>query len=191
MQEYLKEYIALAQALAGDERLTTFFLSVVEAVVRALRAGNKVLAAGNGGSAADAQHFTTEFVAKFKVKRAAYAAIALTTDTSMLTAWSNDEGFEGVFERQIEALGRTGDIFFGISTSGNSENIIRAITAAKQKGIVTVALLGGDGGRTKGMADLEFIVPSKNTPRIQEAHMLILHGIAEEVEKKMIAAAGK
>lgn len=191
MQKYIKESIALQEVLAGDEQLAAFFLDAVDAVVRALRAGNKILVAGNGGSAADAQHFAAEFVGKYKMKRAAYPAIALTTDTSILTAWSNDEGFEGVFERQIEALGRAGDVFFGISTSGNSENIVRALKAAKQRGVVAVALLGGDGGRTKGMADLEFIVPSKNTPRIQEVHTLILHSIAEEVEKRICAAAGK
>lgn len=191
MQEYIKESIALQEALVNNEQLAAFFSGAVDAVFRAMRAGNKVLVAGNGGSAADAQHFAAEFVGKYKIKRAAYAAIALTTDTSTLTAWSNDDGFEGVFERQLEALGKPGDVFFGISTSGNSGNIIRAIAAAKQKKIVTVALLGGDGGRTKGMADLEFVVPSKNTPRIQEAHTLILHSIAEEVEKKMYAAAGK
>ena len=191
MKEYIKESIVLQGALAEDQQLAIFFPSVVDKVFRALQAGNKVLVAGNGGSAADAQHFTAEFVGKYKMKRAAYPAIALTTDASILTAWSNDEGFEGVFERQVEALGRAGDVFFGISTSGNSENIIRAIKAAKQKKIIAVALLGGDGGRTKGMADLEFIVPSRNTPRVQEAHMLILHSIAEEVEKRMQSAAGR
>ena len=191
MQEYIKESIALEEALAKDQQLAIFFPSVVDKVFRALQAGNKVLVAGNGGSAADAQHFAAEFVGKYKMKRVAYPAIALTTDTSMLTAWSNDEGFDGVFERQVEALGKAGDVFFGISTSGNSENIIRAIKAAKQKKVIAIALLGGDGGRTKGMADLEFIVPSKNTPRVQEAHTLILHSIAEEVEKRMSGAAGR
>ncbi|MGC9968333.1 MAG: SIS domain-containing protein [Minisyncoccia bacterium] len=191
MQEYIKESIALEEALAKDQQLAAFFTGAVDAVCRAMQAGNKVLIAGNGGSAADTQHFAAEFVGKYKMKRAAYPAIALTTDTSLLTAWSNDEGFEGVFERQVEALGRAGDVFFGISTSGNSENIIRAIKAAKQKKIVAVALLGGDGGRTKEMADLEFIVPSRNTPRVQEMHTLILHSIAEEVEKRISGAAGR
>lgn len=191
MEGYIKESVALQEALLEDRSLAAFFSSAVHKVFRAMQAGNKVLVAGNGGSAADAQHFAAEFVGKYKIKRAAYPAIALTTDTSLLTAWSNDEGFNGVFARQIEALGKSGDVFFGISTSGNSLNIIQAIEVAKRKKIVAVALLGGDGGRAKGAADFEFVVPSKNTPRIQEVHTLILHSIAEEVEKRMYGAAGK
>jgi D-sedoheptulose 7-phosphate isomerase len=185
IREYLAESQALAGVLAKDAMLPQRFEKTVDAVVAAFKTGHKVLAAGNGGSAADAQHFSAEFVGKYKMVRDAYPAIALTTDASVLTAWANDVAFEGIFERQIEGLGREGDVFFGISTSGNSKNVIAALAKAKSMGLTTVAMLGGDGGEIRGMADIEFIIPSKNTPRIQEMHKLFLHSIAEEAEKRM------
>lgn len=185
IKEYLAESQALAGVLAKDATLPQRFEKTVDTVVTAFKTGHKVLAAGNGGSAADAQHFSAEFVGKYKMVRDAYPAIALTTDVSVLTAWANDVAFEGIFERQIEGLGKKGDVFFGISTSGNSKNVIAALAKAKSMGLTTVAMLGGDGGQTKGMADIEFIIPSKNTPRIQEMHKLFLHSIAEEAEKRM------
>ena len=187
INEYLKESIALQEELLKDGNFYGKYAKAIDAAVGAFRCGNKILAAGNGGSAADAQHFAAEFVGKYRMVRKALPAIALTTDTSILTAWSNDDSFDDVFARQIEALGKAGDIFFGISTSGNSKNILAAFATAKRMRIFTVALLGGDGGKAKGVADLEFVVPSKNTPRIQEMHMLILHSVAEEVEKRMVA----
>lgn len=186
IRDYLKESIALAEELLKDADLPEKFEKAVVATRGALAHGNKILAAGNGGSAADAQHFTAEFIGKYKIARRAYPAISLTTDTSAITAWGNDNTFDGIFERQIEGIGNAGDVFFGISTSGNSKNILRAFSTAKQKKIFTVALLGNEGGAAKGIADLEFIVPSSNTPRIQEMHTLLLHGIAEEVEKKLV-----
>ncbi len=184
---YIKESIALHEELLKDVSLPQKYAKAVEAVLGAFGRGNKVLVAGNGGSAADAQHFAAEFVGKYKMVRRALPAISLTVDTSTLTAWSNDNSFDDVFARQIEALGKPGDVFFGITTSGNSKNILAAFAKAKQMKIFTVALLGCDGGKAKGVADMELIVPSKNTPRIQEMHTLLLHSIAEEVEKKMCA----
>jgi D-sedoheptulose 7-phosphate isomerase len=184
ISKYIEESIALQRRLIKDKTFEKKFTKVVEVTLTTFITGNKVMVAGNGGSAADSQHFTAEFVGKYKMVRRPYAAIALTTDTSMLTAWSNDVTFDTVFERQVEALGKPGDMFFGISTSGNSKNILKALAKAKKMGIFTVALLGGNGGRARGMADLEFVIPSKNTPRIQEMHTLLLHSIAEEVEKR-------
>ncbi|MEK7479043.1 MAG: D-sedoheptulose 7-phosphate isomerase [Patescibacteria group bacterium] len=180
---YFKESSDLKAQLRLNEEFVESVVSATEAIGAALHAGKKLLVAGNGGSAADAQHFATEFTGRFKRLRKAYPAIALTTDTSFLTAWSNDSGFEEVFKRQIEALGKEGDVFFGISTSGNSKNILLGIEAAKKQNMKTIALLGRDGGVAKGRADIEIIVPSDDTPRIQEVHILVIHSICEEVEK--------
>jgi len=144
-------------------------------VVESLKNSGKLLVCGNGGSAADAQHITAELVGKYEKKRRALAAIALTTDTSMLTAWSNDDCFENVFAKQVEGLGKKDDVLIGISTSGNSENVIRALKAAKKLGLKTISFLGRDGGRTKGMTDIELIVNSNRTSRIQEVHELCYH----------------
>lgn len=160
----------------------------IEAVARqmaeALRRGNKLLFFGNGGSAADAQHLAAEFVNRFLVERRALAAIALTTDTSTLTAIGNDAGFDAVFARQIEALGRPGDLAIGISTSGNSPNVLRAVETAKRLGLGTIGFAGGAGGRLAGLADTVFVVPSAETPRIQETHITLGHalcGLAEDL----------
>lgn len=184
IEDYLKESIALQKKLLSDKKLSVNFSKAVNVTSDALYAGNKILAAGNGGSAADAQHFTTEFVGKYKMVRKAHPAFALSSDPSILTAWSNDNSFDEVFKRQIEAHGKPGDVLYVLSTSGNSKNILLAIKAAKKAGVFTIALLGSKGGKAKGMADLEIIVPSSNTPRIQEVHKLIFHSIAEEVEKR-------
>jgi D-sedoheptulose 7-phosphate isomerase len=181
---YFEEYLKL-----GEKMNDTVFTEPLEKLANALencfKNGGKLLIAGNGGSAADAQHFAAEFVGRYKKEGKGYPAIALTTDSSILTAWSNDYSFEDVFARQIRALGREGDVCICISTSGRSENIIAALGAASEMKLVTVALLGGDGGSMKGMADIEIIVPSENTPRIQEAHTFILHMVTEEVEKNI------
>ena len=154
-------------------------------IISSLKKGNKVLIAGNGGSAADAQHFAAELVGRFRLERKALPCIALTTDTSIITAWANDYNFETLFERQIEALGKEGDMFIGISTSGNSQNIIKAIKKSKELGLNTIALLGKEGGKTKGLADMELIIPSDNTPRIQESQIMILHIICELIENSL------
>lgn len=152
-------------------------------IERSLNEGNKIMIAGNGGSAADSQHFAAEFVGRYKVERRGLPCIALTTDTSIITAWTNDYGFETLFARQIEALGRKGDVFIGISTSGNSPNIIKAMEKAKELGMKTVSLLGKDGGKLKEMADVNIIIKNNDTPRIQECHITVLHIIAELLDK--------
>ncbi|AVB77141.1 D-sedoheptulose 7-phosphate isomerase [Methanococcus maripaludis] len=161
-------------------------IDAINIIVNALKNGNKILICGNGGSAADSQHFAAEIVGRYKLKRKGYPAIALSTDTSILTAIGNDYGFEKIFERQVEALGTVGDILIGISTSGNSENVINAVNLAKNKGLYTIGLLGKDGGKLNNLVDIPLIVPSNNTPRVQECHLTIYHVICEEVEKKLM-----
>lgn len=158
---------------------------IADAIIATYKAGGKVLLFGNGGSAADAQHIACELVGQFEMKRQALAAIALTTDTSILTAIGNDYGYETVFSRQVEALVNEKDTVIGISTSGNSQNVIRAIKSAKEKGAKTVGLTGNDGGLLAKTADLALVVPSRSTPRIQEAHITIGHIICMLVEKRM------
>jgi len=153
-------------------------------ITAALDLGGKVLLAGNGGSAADAQHFAAELVGRYRRERKGLAAVALTTDTSALTAIGNDYGFVSVFSRQIEALGREGDVFIGISTSGNSPNVIAAIKTAAASGLRTIALTGGDGGDAAREAQLAIVFPAKETPRIQEYHSIVLHIIAAVAEER-------
>ncbi len=187
LNKYLKESIALQGKVLKNKKIAVAFNAITDISLHALKNGGKILVAGNGGSAADAQHFAAEFVAMYKIQRRAHPAIALTTDASILTAVSNDYVFENIFSRQVEAHGRPGDVLFVLTTSGNSKNLIKAIRAAKSRGVTTVALLGKKGGKTKGIADHEIIIPSDNTPRIQEVQKLILHSIAEEVEKQHYA----
>ncbi|MCQ8211490.1 D-sedoheptulose 7-phosphate isomerase [Cetobacterium somerae] len=146
--------------------------------------GNKVLICGNGGSNCDALHFAEEFTGRFRKDRKALPAISL-SDSSHITCVGNDYGFDYIFSRGVEAYGKEGDMFIGISTSGNSANIIKAVEAAKNMGLKTVVLLGKDGGKLKGMCDYEFIIPGETSDRIQEIHMMILHIIIEGVEKIM------
>lgn len=160
--------------------------SIAKVIASILKQDGKLLIFGNGGSAAQAQHIAAEFVVRFKKNRTALPAIALTTDTSILTATANDYSFEKIFTRQIEALAKTGDIAVALSTSGNSPNVIQAIEKAKQLNLKTIALLGKDGGKLKGEADHEIIVKSNDVARIQEAHITILHIIAEIVENETL-----
>jgi len=183
IKESLMESAELKRAIA--ETMADSIEKAVDVICSALKSGKKVLLMGNGGSAADAQHIAGEFVGRFKKERKAIPAISLSTDTSILTAIGNDYGFEKVFERQIEALGEKGDVVIGISTSANSENVYRAMKLAKEKGLITIGLLGNDGGKIKGLSDIALIVPSKNTPRIQEAHITIGHIICEGVERRI------
>jgi D-sedoheptulose 7-phosphate isomerase len=155
---------------------------VADAAAASLAGGGRVLVFGNGGSAADAQHFAAELVGRFVRERRALAAIALTTDTSSLTAIANDYGYERVFARQVEALGRAGDVAIGISTSGRSPNVVAALRAARAGGLVTVALTGCDGGAAGASADIHVNVPAASTARVQEVHATILHVICELVE---------
>lgn len=156
----------------------------------ALNRGNMVLVMGNGGSAADSQHFVAEIVGRFKMERKALPAISLTTDTSILTAIGNDYGFDSVFSRQVEALAAPGDVVIGISTSGNSPNVLKALTLAKERGCRTVGLLGKDGGTIKPVCDLALVVPSEDTPRIQEGHTTIIHIVCDLVEKALFGSRG-
>lgn len=187
IRKQIKESISVKEALLESEELIGVIEKIVEMLSECLKSGSKLLFAGNGGSAAHAQHFAAEFVGKYdKRERRAFPAIALTTDTSFLTAWSNDYAFDTVFERQVEALANKGDVLIVLSTSGNSLNLIKAVELAKQKGVKTIALLGKRGGKIKGMTDIELIVPSDETPRIQEAHTLLVHVITEGVERNLI-----
>lgn len=167
------------------EALQTDFEAIIEKCARAITAGNKIMFFGNGGSAADAQHLATELSVRFINDRAPIAGLALTTDTSTLTAAGNDYGFEHIFSRQIEALGQEGDIAIAISTSGNSLNIIKAIEAANSKNITTIGLSGRDGGRMRTLCSHILVVPSQTTSRIQEMHILIGHMLCGSLEKKL------
>jgi D-sedoheptulose 7-phosphate isomerase len=166
-------------ARGGDHQA---LLHAIEAIARAFRSGHRVLVFGNGGSAADAQHFAAEFVGRFQRERRALAAVALTTDTSILTAIGNDYAYDRVFARQIEALGESGDIAFGITTSGGSANVIEAFRIARARGLTTVALTGRDGGEAGRAADIHVNVPDDSTARAQEVHRTLLHAICEIVE---------
>ena len=156
-----------------------------QAIIHAYRAKHKILIAGNGGSAADSQHLAAEFVNRFNFDRPGLPAIALTTDTSILTSVSNDSGFNMLFSRQIEALGMEGDLFLGLSTSGNSPNIIEALSVCRKEKIFSIGLSGSDGGKMKDLCDICIMVPSDETPRIQEAHILIGHIICSLVEEEL------
>lgn len=156
-------------------------------LVGALKAGNKVLIMGNGGSAADAQHFAAELVGRYLLDREPLPALALSTDTSILTSVSNDYGFEEVFSRQVRAFAVPGDVVIGISTSGNSKNVYNALVAARQMRCTTLGLLGNDGGTLAGIVDLALVVPVKETPHIQEAHVTMIHILCDLIEKHLAA----
>ncbi|MEJ2200832.1 MAG: D-sedoheptulose 7-phosphate isomerase [Desulfuromonadaceae bacterium] len=167
------------------EQLSGNISACVRLLADGLAAGNKLLVMGNGGSAADSQHMAAEFVGRFLMERKALPAIALTTDTSILTAVGNDYGYDEIFKRQVEALAQPGDLVLGISTSGNSGNIVRALEAAKALGCKTIGLLGRDGGAIAPLVDLNLTVPVQDTPRIQEAHLTIIHILCDLVEKDL------
>ena len=161
-------------------------LTAAAAIIDAFGRGGKLLLFGNGGSAADAQHVAAEFVGRFERERAALAAIALTTDTSILTSIGNDYSYDRVFVRQVEALGRPGDVAFGISTSGGSPNVLAALEAARAAGLQTIALTGGDGGAVGRAAAIHVNVPSTSTARVQEVHRTLLHVICDLVERAFV-----
>lgn len=177
-----------AHALAAvREALAEPFAALVTACRKSLANGGKIMFFGNGGSAADAQHLATELTVRYTRNRKAIAALALTTDTSCLTACANDLGFEQIFSRQIEALARPGDVAIGITTSGNSANVTLALEAAKGLGCVAAALSGRDGGKLAGLADPHLIVPVSETARIQEMHILLGHMLCEALEREALA----
>lgn len=161
---------------------------MVQRVFVSLEQGSKLLFCGNGGSAADSQHLAAEFVVRFQKNRPALAAMALTTDTSILTAHPNDFEFDTVFSRQVEALARKGDVLFALSTSGNSANVVKAAQQAQKQGVFVVAMTGENGGQLKALADISLCVPSMETARIQEAHMMMGHYLCEQVDERYARA---
>ncbi len=169
--------------LAFVERYAPLIERLAVEVAERLKSGGTVYLFGNGGSAADAQHIAAEFIGRFSKNRPPLKAVALTTDPSVLTALGNDYGFDTVFERQVDALVQPNDVVIGISTSGKSENVVKALKKAKEKGALTVAFTGGDGGQLKELSDYTFIVPSYETPRIQECHITLGHTLCELVER--------
>jgi D-sedoheptulose 7-phosphate isomerase len=173
---------------ASDRDLMTAVVAIADRIVKSLRDGGKVLLAGNGGSAADAQHIAAELVGRYVTDRAPLAAIALTTDTSALTAISNDYTFDQVFERQLRALGRRGDVFIGITTSGKSPNILAALKAARDLGIATVGFTGTKGAAMRSLCDHMLIAPSDETALVQQIHMTAAHAICGAVEQELFAA---
>ena len=189
MKEFIRveieKAIQLYQAISTDQALLTQVEQSATMIVSAMRSGNKLLIAGNGGSAADAQHIAGEFVSRFHFDRPGLPAIALTTDTSILTAIGNDYGYEKVFSRQVQALAKTGDVLMVISTSGNSQNILAAIDAAKLAGVSIIGLTGETGGKMASLCDICLQMPSKETPKIQEGHILVSHIICGLVEATM------
>jgi D-sedoheptulose 7-phosphate isomerase len=182
IQTRLAESAATKAAMRRDDEFTATLSSIAAAVIDAHHTGNKVLLFGNGGSAADAQHLAAELVGRFYRERKPLAAVALNSNISAMSAVANDYSFAEVFEREVKAIGKPGDVAVGISTSGNSENVIRALDTARAQGLVTVAFTGSSGGRVKGGVDYCLRVPSDDTARIQEGHMTAGHIICELVE---------
>lgn len=189
MKNYIIKQIAdsaaTKQAILDNDALVDMIVKVAQECVAVYRRGKKTMIAGNGGSAADAQHIAAELVGRYGFDRPSIPSLALTTDTSNLTAIGNDYGYDKVFSRQLEGMAQEGDLFIGISTSGNSQNIINAFESAKERGVITVALVGRDGGKMATMADFSIIIPSNATPRIQESHILIGHILCDIIEKEL------
>ncbi len=190
IRAYLMKGAEIQQQAAAECAKT--IVDVVKVIAAALRSGRKLLLCGNGGSAADCQHMAAEFVGRLSkdMERPGLPAIALTTDTSVLTALANDKGFEGIFERQVRALGKRGDVLVAISTSGNSPNILRAVKAAREIGAKTVGLQG-EGGSLKELADFCIVIPSRDTQHVQEVMLSVEHTICQAVEKEIFSANGK
>ena len=184
LKDYLDESSQFVLNMVSDPTLLSLLFEIANECLNRLQTGNKLLFVGNGGSAADCQHMAGEYVSRFLIERNGLPAIALTTDTSILTAIGNDYGYEMVFSRQIEALGRKGDLLFAYSTSGNSQNILKAIETAKKMGISVVGMTGLNRGKLDTMCDFIFKTPSKRTPQIQEGHLIAGHAICALVEKQ-------
>jgi len=183
VEKQLAQSVSTLQAVLADAAIATTLVRFAELTAASMKAGGKLLVAGNGGSAADAQHLVAEFVSRLTINRPALRAVALTTDSSILTAIGNDFSFDTVFERQIEALGAPGDVFLGISTSGNSKNILTALRQASQRGLTTVGFTGNGGGQMAQLCDLNIIVPSTATMNIQESHLALEHIYCMLVER--------
>lgn len=180
------EFQAHLQSANKIFALTQEVEKVAKILTNAIQNGNKILICGNGGSAADAQHFAAELTGRYKKERKGLSAIALSVDTSALTAIGNDYGFEFVFSRQVEALAKSGDVLFGISTSGNSANVLNAAKVAKDLGAVVVGLSGRDGGALNQISDINLVMPDNDTPRIQELHILVIHILCDIIERSCL-----
>jgi D-sedoheptulose 7-phosphate isomerase len=190
LADYINREIQESISVNADlaRRTSDLIGKAATAILTSLQSGGKLIAFGNGGSAADAQHFAAELVGRYRVDRRALAAIALTTDSSALTAIGNDYGFEQVFSRQVQAIGKPGDVVLALSTSGNSSNVLRGLETARNLGMATIGLSGRSGGTMLGLVDICLCVPSDSTPRIQEVHTLIIHIISGIVENAFVAA---
>ena len=183
LRQGLESLAALAQRVAAEHG--DIIATIADRYAGALRAGGTLFFAGNGGSAADAQHLATEYVVRYQSTRPALRAVALTTDTSLLTACANDMGFDEIFARQVEALAKPGDVLVLHSTSGESPNVLRAAQSARARGVAVIAFLGRGGGQLKELADIALVIPSDNTARIQEIHLAVEHLICEMVEEQL------
>jgi phosphoheptose isomerase len=182
----------LVEVLQAARSLRAPLVDAAELIARSLAAGGQLLVCGNGGSAAAAEHFAAELVGRFRdAQRPGYAAHALTSDAATVTAWANDSSYADVFARQVQAFGRPGDVLVGLSTSGGSSNVLRAFRTARRHGLTTIALIGGDGGKLRRLADLSIVVPAADTARIQECQQLWIHLISELIERKLSATVGE
>jgi D-sedoheptulose 7-phosphate isomerase len=186
IRAHLELSLAALERANNDSALLTSARAIAAAIINALRSGNKILLIGNGGSAADAQHIAAEIIGRYKQERPAYAAIALTTDTSALTAIANDYGFEQVFARQVEGLGTRGDVLLALSTSGRSPNILAALRSARERGLVTIGFTGSKGEALGALCDHLFVSPSDDTPLVQQIHLSVAHGICDAIEQTMM-----
>ena len=183
---HLRQSLAALERMTQDEALLATARKIAAVILAALRSGNKLLIIGNGGSAADAQHIAAEIVGRYKQDRPAWAAIALTTDTSALTAIANDYGFEQLFARQVEGLGARGDVLLALSTSGRSPNILAALRTARERGLVTIGFTGSKGDALGALCDHLLVSPSDDTPIVQQIHLTIAHGICDEIEQALV-----
>jgi D-sedoheptulose 7-phosphate isomerase len=188
---HFERSLAALTRAAQDAVLLASSRAIAAAMIAALRSGNKLLVIGNGGSAADAQHIAAEIVGRYKQERPAYAAMALTTDTSALTAVANDYGFEQVFARQVAGLGRRGDVLLALSTSGRSPNILAALHAARERGLVTIGFTGSKGEALRSLCDHLLVAPSDDTPVVQQIHLAVAHGICDEIEQTLVREASR
>jgi D-sedoheptulose 7-phosphate isomerase len=183
---HLERSLAALQRAVEDNALLEVAREIARVMIAALRSGNRILIIGNGGSAADAQHIAAEIVGRYRQDRTAWAAIALTTDTSALTSIANDYGFEQIFARQVEGLGRRGDVLLALSTSGKSPNILAALRLARERELVTVGFTGSNGENLRALCDHLLVAPVDDTPVIQQIHLAVAHGICDEIEQSMM-----
>ena len=184
INEHIKKSINVKELIIKNAKLVEGIHDVAKLCVEAFKRGNKVILAGNGGSAADAQHIAAELVGRYKTKRQGLSAIALTTDTSAITSIGNDFGYEHIFDRQIEAIAKKNDVVIGISTSGESNNVVNALKLSSKLGCATIGLSGQNGGEMNNICDLNIIAPSRDTPRIQEMHIIIGHTICHLIDQE-------